>query len=114
MRARARAQAGRLEVDDDERRVLEQEVGAGRVREADSVAAPREARVLADDLLEQAAGKPDRCVAQREQPSRRLLDVDRPTPLLDELDQPVGGVQPKLHAAQGKRTYVRMQGSRLP
>ena len=57
---RARPQAGRLEVDDDERRVLEQQVGAERPRERDRVAAPREPRVRLDDLGEQRAREPDR------------------------------------------------------
>ena len=64
----------------------------------DGVSAPREPRVFADDLLEQVARHPDRGVPEREQPACSLLDEDRPTPFLDELDQPVRGVQPELHA----------------
>src|SRR5436309_13305608 len=34
---------------------------------------------------------------EREEPSGRLLDEDRAPPLLDELHQPVGSVEPQLH-----------------
>ena len=57
---RAGPQARRLEVDDDVRRVLEQEVGAERAREPDGVAVPREARVGLDDVREERAGERDR------------------------------------------------------
>ena len=89
---RAGPQPGRLEVDDDVRRVLEQEVGAERSGEPDRVAVPREPRVGLDHLGEERAGERDRRLAQREEPPRRLLGDDRPAPLLDELHEPVGGV----------------------
>jgi hypothetical protein len=34
---------------------------------------------------------------EREERPRRLLDRDRATPFLDELDEPVCRVEPKLH-----------------
>ena len=44
---------------------------------------------------------------QREQPARGLLDVDRPSPLLDELHEPVGSIEPKLHAERvGEHTFA--------
>ena len=89
---RAGPQAGRLEVDDDVRRVLEQEVDAERPRERDRVAVPREPRVGLDDLGEERARERDRRLAQREEPARRLLGDDRSAPLLDELHEAVGGV----------------------
>ena len=89
---RAGAQAGRLEIDDDVRRVLEQEVDAERPGQRDRVAVPREPRVGLDDLGEKRARERDRRLAEREEPARRLLGDDRPAPLLDELHEPVGGV----------------------
>ena len=89
---RARAQAGRLEVDDDVRRVLEQEVDAERPRQRDRVAVPREPGVGLDDLGEERARERDRRLPQREEPARRLLGDDRPAPLLDELHEAIGGV----------------------
>ena len=59
---RAGAQAGRLQVDDDERRVLQQEVGSGRIRQADRIPAPRQSGVLDDDLVEEAPCQPQRGV----------------------------------------------------
>ena len=104
---RARSQPGRLEVDDDEGRALERQVRAGRFRQPDGVSAPGQASVFADDFLEQAARHPDRGVAEREQPTRSLLDEDGPAPFLDELDQPVRGVQPELHAESlGEHTFA--------
>ena len=105
---------GRLEVDDDVRRVFEQEVGAERSREPDGVAAPREPRVGLDDLGEERARERDRRLAQREEPARRLLGDDRSAPLLDELHEAVGGVQPQLHAREPRRTYVRSPLAALP
>jgi hypothetical protein len=92
-----RCQSGRLEVDDDERRRLEQQLGARRVGEPDGIASPREPGVLADDLLEQVPREPHRRAAEREQAASGLLRVDGPPPLLDQLDEPIGGIQPQLH-----------------
>ena len=89
---RAGAQAGRLEVDDDVRRLLEQEVAARRLGERDGVAAPGEPCVRLDHLGQERAREGDRGLAQREEPLRRLVRDDRAATLLDELHQPVGGV----------------------
>jgi hypothetical protein len=77
--------------------MVERELRAGRLREPDRVPTPGEARILADDVLEQAARHADGGVPEREQPPRGLFDEDRPAPFLDQLDQAVGGVQPELH-----------------
>jgi monovalent cation:H+ antiporter-2, CPA2 family len=105
-------QSGGLQIDHDERGLLEQQLGARRLRQPDRVAAPGQAGILSDDLLQQAASEPERGVAKREEPARGLLGEDRPPPLLDELDEPVGRIEPELHQRQNKRTYVRLQGSR--
>ena len=88
-----RAQTGRLEIHDDVCRALEREIRTEWRRQANCVATPRHARVLADDLVEQRAGQADRCVTQREEPSGGLLGGDRPTAFLDQLDEPVGRVE---------------------
>jgi hypothetical protein len=106
----ARRQPGRLEVDDDEGRVLEQLVDPRRRRQSDEVAAPAEPRVVADGLLQEAAREADRQLRQREQMARRLLRGHGPAPLLDELDETVGGIQAQLHAADPTRTCVRAPG----
>ena len=93
----ARPEPRRLEVDDDVRRRLEREAFARRSRERDRVAAPGQPRVRVHDLREQRAGEPRRGPPEREQPARGLLCGHGPTPLLHELDQPVGRVQAKLH-----------------
>ena len=72
-RGRPRPQSGRLEVDDDERRPLEEELGSGRLRERDRVAVPRQARVGFHDLGQERAREGDRRLAQGEQPPRRVL-----------------------------------------
>ena len=45
---------------------------------------------------------------EREEDARRLVRGHRPAPGLDQLDEPVGGVERELHAADGRRTYVRL------
>src|SRR5436309_3425950 len=52
---RAGTKAGRLEVDDHVGRRLERKIVAERRRETDAVAAPGEAGVPADDVVQQAA-----------------------------------------------------------
>ena len=88
----ARPQPGRLEVDHDVRRVLEQERRARRLGERDGVAVPREPRVGLDDLRQQRARERDGRLPQGEEPPRRVLREHRPALLLDELHQPVGRV----------------------
>ncbi|MDX6387194.1 MAG: hypothetical protein QOD85_996, partial [Gaiellaceae bacterium] len=108
----SRLQSGRLEVDDHERGVLEEEVGSGWIRQPDRVSTPREAGVSGHHLVEERPRQPHRCVSQRKEPARCLLGVDRAAPLLDELHEPVRRIEAKLHAREPRRTYVRLQGSR--
>ncbi len=88
----ARPQPGRLEVDHDVGRVLEEERRARRLGQPDGVAVPREPRVGLDDLRQQRACERDGRVPQGEEPARRFVREHRPALLLDELHQPVGGV----------------------
>ncbi len=104
---RAGTEAGRLQVDDDVRRALEEEVAAERRREPDRVAVPREAGVGLDDVVEQRAGERDRGGAEGEEPPRRLVRQHRPAPLFDQLDEAVGRIEPELHPRESRRTYVR-------
>ena len=94
---RARREPGRLEVDDDEVRVLEQDVRSRRRRETDGGAAPGEPRVAGDDVVEQRARERRRRAREREEHARRLLGRHGPAPGLDELDEPVGGIERELH-----------------
>ena len=89
-----------LEVDDDEMRVLELHVLARWGGEADRGAPPGEARVARDDVVEERAGECRRRAREREEAPRRLRRVDRPTPRLDELHEPVGGVERELHVVE--------------
>ena len=105
---RAGPQAGRLEVDDDVRRVFEQQAGAERACEPDRVAVPRESRIGLDHLGEECPRQCDGRLAQREEPARSLLSDDRPAPLLDELDEAIGGVESQLHPESlGEHMFVR-------
>ena len=94
---RARRETRRLEVDDDEMRVLESDVRARRRREPDRCAAPGEPRVAGDDVVEQRPGERRRRAREGEQRPRRLVGRHRPPPGLDELDEPVGGIERELH-----------------
>jgi len=85
-------QSGRLEVDDDVGRVLEQEVGAERTCKPDRVAVPRESRVGFDDLSQECASESDRRLPQREEPASRLVGDDGSAPFLHEFHEAVGGV----------------------
>ena len=104
--------ARRLEVDDHVRRRLEEKVVAEWLREADAVAVPGETRVASDDVVEQAARKPGGDVPKREEPPCGLLGIDRTAPLLDELDEPVGGIDPQLHGREPSEHVFDRQGSR--
>ena len=70
-------------------------------------AAPGEARVARDDVLQQRAGEGGRGAREGEEAARRLVGRNRPAPRLDELDEAVGGVEGELHALDRNRTYVR-------
>jgi hypothetical protein len=81
-----------LEVDDDVRRLLQDERGTGWVGERDEVAVPGETHVGVDHVRQQRAGQGDRCAAEREEMLRRLLGRDRPATLLHEFHEPVGRI----------------------
>ncbi len=68
----------------------------------------------ANRLVEQPARDPVGKPPEREEPPRRLLGRHRSAPLLDELDEPVGGVQAKLHADDtlGERMFDYKRDSR--
>ena len=88
----AGAQARRLEVDRDVRRLFEQERRAERLGERDSVPAPRESRIGLDDVCEQRARERDGRLPEREEPPRGVFREHRPALLLDELHEAVGRV----------------------
>ena len=89
---RAGPQSGRLEVDDDVGRVLEQEIGAERTCEPDCVAVPRESGVGLDHLGQECASESDGRLAQREEAAGGLVGDDGSAPFLHELHEAVGGV----------------------
>jgi hypothetical protein len=93
----ARREPGRLEVDDDEVRVLEEDVRAGRVGEPDRGAAPREARVPGDDVVEERAGERRRRAREREEHAGCVLRRDGAAAGLDELDESVRSIERELH-----------------
>src|SRR5262249_29551209 len=95
-RARRR-EACRLEVDDAERRVLERDAFRLAGLQRDAAAAPGEARVVGDHVVEQRPRHPLGQVRESEEGASRLLDRNRTVPLLDELDEPVCRIEPKLH-----------------
>ena len=92
-----RRETGRLEVEHDERGVLEQDGGTGWVGEPDRGAAPREPRVTRDDIVEQRAGDRRRGRREREERAGRVAGRHRPPSRLDELDEAVGAVEGELH-----------------
>ena len=96
--AAARGEPGRLEVEDDELGVLDQDVGVRRVGEPDARAEPGEPRVALDDVLEQRAGERSRRPLEREEHVRRVVRSDRPAPSLHELDEPIRSIERELHA----------------
>jgi hypothetical protein len=51
-------------------------------------------------------------VPEREQSSRRLFDEHRPMPLLDELDEAVRGIQPKVHVEKVREHTFDVQARR--
>ncbi len=73
-------------------------------------AQPGEPRVTVDDVGEQGVRQRRGCTFEREENPGGLLRPDRALPRLDELDEPVGGIERQLHALYGNRTYVRVQG----
>jgi hypothetical protein len=98
---------GRLEVEDDELGVFDEDVGARVIGQTDSGPEPGEARVTVDDAREQAVRESRRRTLESEQDSRGILGRNSPSPCLNELDEPVGGVERELHGSTQYRTYVR-------
>src|SRR6185312_7385506 len=93
-------------VDERLERVLELErPDALRPDLADPRRARRETRGL--EVVEQRPGERRRRAREGEQRPRRLVGRHRPAPGLDELDEPVGGIERELHACERNRTYVR-------
>ena len=90
-------EARRLEVDDDEVRVLELHVPPG--GSASPTEAPRQASRASPATT---SSRSERASAvgrarEREETAGRLRRLDRPAPRLDELHEPVGGVERELH-----------------
>jgi hypothetical protein len=95
----SRCEARGLEVEDDVCRGLERKLVELRAGKTDRAAPPGKPRVLRDDLFEEPArerlGRSD----EREEARGSVLGGYQSMALLEELDQPVGGVQPELHGA---------------
>ena len=108
---RAGREAGRLEIDDDEVRVLEEDVRTRRGRQPDRRPPPGETRVTGDDVVEQGARQGRGRARESEEHPGRLLRRHGAAAELDQLDQPVGGVERELHGSNGNRTYVRLSSS---
>ena len=72
-----RGQPGRLQVEDDELRVLQRHVRVRIVREPDPRPDEGEPRVAVDDVVEERAGERDRGPLEREQHASGLLRRDR-------------------------------------
>ena len=87
-----------LEVEDDERRVLDDDLFAASVGEPDPRTEPGEPRVALDDVREQRVGERRRRPLERKQRPSGVLGSDRSPPRLDQLDEAVGGVERELHA----------------
>ena len=104
---RSRREPRRLEIDDDEVRVLEEDVLAGWRREPDGGAAPGEPGVALDDVVEERARDRRWRARERVEQARGLVCRHRPSPELDQLDEPVRGIEGELHTADRRRTYVR-------
>ncbi len=94
-----RREPGRLEVEDDELGVLDQDVGVRWVRQPDACAEPGEPSVTLDDVVEQRAGERGGRAFEREEHVRSVLGRHRPAPSLDELDQSIRSVERELHEA---------------
>jgi hypothetical protein len=89
---------GRLEVEDDERGALEQDVVGSGACPPDRVSVPRQPRVLADDVVEQRARDRRRRATEREQHARRLMGRHGAMPRRHELGETIGGVERELHS----------------
>ena len=110
----ARREPGRLEVDDDVGRRLERQVVERRAVGEARRAPPRQARRASPPTTSSSrlAREPCGAVREREESGRRLLGRHRAVPLLDELDEPVGGVERELHERPMVGEHMFASGSR--
>src|SRR4029453_19341950 len=89
------------------RRFFEQSRLCRAACERDATAAPREARVRDDDVVEQRARHPLRQVGESEERAGRPPPRNSPAPPLDELEEPVSRIEPKLHPSMvSERMFV--------
>ena len=93
-------EAGRFEVDDDVASALERKVRPRLDGEANASPPPFQPYISLDNVLQQAPGEPCRSVSKRIEEPRGLLGRDGASPLLDELDEPVGGIERELHRSR--------------
>jgi len=71
---------------------------ARRCSQRDEVAGPAQPRIRGDGLAQQRSGETGRDrVAELQNLARRLVRRDRPAAILDQLDEPVGGIETQLH-----------------
>ena len=95
-RARRR-ETGGLEVEHDERGVLERHASARRVGQADGGAAPGEPGIACDHIVEEGPGDRRRRRGEREERARGVARRDGASSRLDELHEPIGGIEGQLH-----------------
>ncbi len=92
-------QPRRLEIENDELRILDEDVLVGAACESDATAEPGEPGVAVHDVGEERVDERRRCALEREEHARGLLDSDGPAPRVDQLHEAVGGVEGELHGA---------------
>ena len=116
-RCAAGPEAGRLQIDDDVPSRFERQLLRRVVRERDRRPPPRESRVAADNVVEEAVCQTRGREGEREQRAGRLFCRNGRAPLLDQVDQPVGGVEGelRLHANVCSHTHrpERETGARV-
>ena len=116
--ARRRREPRRLEVEHDEHRLLERNLLGRRHAQTDGGTAPGETRIAGDDLVEQRACDPRRRRGEREERTCGLVHGHRAASRLDELHEPVRGIEAELHLRHRRRTCVRVRrgkkGARRP
>ncbi len=107
-RCGSRAKASRLEVDHGERGRLERRLLAAGGGQGDAGSPPGQAGIPGDHVGEQRPRKPVGGVPEREERSRRLGSRDGAAALLDQLDEPIGGVESELHSGSiGEHMFAR-------
>ena len=105
---RAAAEPGRLEVEDDIVGVLQQRIDLG-ARKPDRRTDPAHPGIAGDEVVEERAREPLRDGAEGKERARRVRGRHRRPSLLEQLHEPVGGVEGELHASDDRRTCVRLQ-----